>query len=58
MFEGKKINLRMAEKEGVPLFALWLYSSNFVSDYQHFHEQIAHAKLEKQIVERKNFENE
>ena len=58
MLEGKKINLRLAEKEDVLLLALWLSDVNFAGEYQHFPDQISKEQLEKRIVERKLYQTE
>jgi hypothetical protein len=58
MLEDKKINMRMAEKEDVPLLAQWFNSADFADNYQHFPEQVTRIQLEKQIIEHKNHENE
>jgi hypothetical protein len=36
MLEGKRINLRLAEKEHAPLLAQWFSDVNFAGEYQHF----------------------
>ncbi|MBX5329090.1 MAG: GNAT family protein [Candidatus Bathyarchaeota archaeon] len=56
MLEGKRINLRLAEKEDVPLLAQWLSDVEFAGDYQHFPEQISKAQLEKRILEQKLYQ--
>jgi len=58
MLEGKKINLRLAEKEDVPLLVLWLSDVNFAGEYQHFPDQISKEQLEKRIVEQKLYQTE
>ncbi|NWG10736.1 GNAT family N-acetyltransferase [Candidatus Bathyarchaeota archaeon] len=58
MLVGKNVNLRIAEKEDVPLLVQWLNNVNFGGDYQHFPDQITKAKLEKRIVEQKLYEHE
>jgi len=58
MLEGRKINLRIAEKEDVPLLAQWFNDVEFAGDYQHFPVQISKAQLEKRVVEQKIFEME
>ena len=58
MLEDKKINLRLAEKEDVPLLVLWLSDVNFAGEYQHFPDQISKEQLEKRIVEQKLYQTE
>jgi RimJ/RimL family protein N-acetyltransferase len=58
MLEGKRINLRLAEKEDVPLLAEWLSDVGFAGDYQHFPDQISKDELEKRIVEHKLYQTE
>ncbi len=58
MLEGRRINLRIAEKEDVPLLTQWFNDVEFVGDYQHFPVQVSKVQLEKQIVEQRNYQNE
>ena len=58
MLEGKRTNLRVAEKEDVSLLVQWFNDVDFAGDYQHFPVQISNVQLEKQVIERKNYENE
>jgi len=58
MLEGKRVNLRVAEKEDVPLLVHWLNDVEFAGDYQHFPSQISKAQLERQITEQKNYQHE
>lgn len=58
MLEGKRMNLRIAEKEDVSLLIQWLNDVEFAGDYQHFPSQIPKAQLEKQITEQKNYQHE
>ncbi|NWF86615.1 GNAT family N-acetyltransferase [Candidatus Bathyarchaeota archaeon] len=58
MLVGKRVNLKVAEKEDVPLLAQWLNDVNFSGDYQHFPDQITKAMLEKRIVEHRLYQNE
>jgi RimJ/RimL family protein N-acetyltransferase len=58
MLIGKRITLRIAESEDAPLLAQWFNSADFVWGYQHFPVQITSAQLEKQINEKKNYQNE
>jgi len=58
MLEGKRINLKIAEKEDVPLLVQWLNDVEFAGDYQHFPVQISKVQLEKQILEQKLYQTE
>ncbi|MDI6691364.1 MAG: GNAT family protein [Candidatus Bathyarchaeota archaeon] len=58
MLEGKRINLRLAEKEDVPLLVQWLNDVEFAGDYQHFPDQLSKAELEKRILEHKLYQIE
>jgi RimJ/RimL family protein N-acetyltransferase len=58
MLEGKRINLRLAEKEDVPLLAQWLSDVNFAGEYQHFPDQISKDQIEKRITEQKLYQTE
>jgi RimJ/RimL family protein N-acetyltransferase len=58
MLEGKKINLRLAEKEDLSLLALWLSDVNFAGEYQHFPDQISKDQLEERVVEQKLYQTE
>jgi len=58
MLEGKRINLRLAEKEDVPLLAQWLNDAEFAGDYQHFPDQISKAELEKRVLLQKLYQTE
>jgi len=58
MLEGKRINLRIAEKEDAPLLAEWLNDVKFAGDYQNFPEQISKVQLEKRILEQKLYQTE
>jgi aminoglycoside 6'-N-acetyltransferase len=58
VIEDKRINLRLAEKEDVPLLAQWLSDVTFAGDYQHFSEQISKGQLEKRIVEQELYQTE
>jgi RimJ/RimL family protein N-acetyltransferase len=51
LIEGKRINLRIAEKEDVPLLVQWFNDVRFAGDYQHFPVQITSNELERQILE-------
>jgi len=58
MLEGKRINLRLVEKEDVPLLAQWLNDVEFAGDYQHFPVQFSKAELEKRTVEQRLYQTE
>jgi len=58
MLEGKRINLRIAEKEDVPLLAQWFNDVEFAGDYQHFPLQISKVQLEKQTLEQRLYQIE
>jgi len=58
MLEGKRLNLRLAEKEDVHLLAHWLNDVNFAGEYQHFPDQISKEQLEKRIMEQRLYETE
>ncbi len=58
MIEGKKINLRIAEKDDVPLLVEWFNDVRFAGDYQHFPVQIMGDQLERRIVEHRLYEQE
>jgi len=58
MLEGKKINLRIAEKDDVPLLVQWFNDVQFAGDYQHFPVQITTNRLERQILEHKLYGHE
>ena len=53
MLEGKRINLRIAEKEDVLLLVQWFNDVEFAGDYQHFPVQTSKVQLEKRILEQK-----
>ncbi len=58
MLEGKRINLRIAEKEDVPLLVQWFNDVEFAGDYQHFPVQTSKVQLEKRILEQKVYQTE
>ncbi|MEM3697334.1 MAG: GNAT family protein [Candidatus Bathyarchaeia archaeon] len=58
MLEGKRINLRLAEREDVPLLVEWLNDVEFAGGYQHFPDQLSKAELEKRILEHKLYQTE
>jgi len=45
------VNLRVAEKEDIPLLAQWFNDVEFAGDYQHFPVQTSRAQLEKRTLE-------
>jgi len=58
MLEGKRVNLRLAEKEDALLLVQWFNDVKFAGDYQHFPDQISSVQLEKRVIERKNYQHE
>jgi len=58
LLEGKKINLRIAEKDDVQLLVQWFNNVRFAGAYQNFPVQITSNQLEKQIVEHKLYGQE
>jgi ribosomal-protein-alanine N-acetyltransferase len=58
LLEGKRINLRIAEKEDVPLLLQWFNDVRFAGDYQSFPAQISKNQLEPQIGEHKLYGHE
>jgi len=58
LLEGKNVNLRIAEKDDVPLLVQWFNDVRFAGDYQHFPSQITSNELERQIVEQKLYGHE
>ena len=53
MLEGKVVDLKIAEKENVPLLAEWFNDVEFVGQYSDFPPQISKAQLEKRMSEPK-----
>lgn len=58
MLEVKRINIRLAEKEDVPLLAHWLNDVEFAGDFQHFPDQLSKIELERRILEHKLYQTE
>lgn len=58
MLEGKRINMRLVEKEDVPLLVQWLNDAEFAGDFQHFPNQISKVELERRILEHKLYQTE
>ena len=58
MLEGKNINLRMAEREDIPLLLQWFSDVRFAGDYQSFPVQTSRNQLEQQISEHKLYGHE
>ena len=52
MLEGKKVNLRVLEKEALPMFAEWLNKPEFIGECNHL-RQISRKEIEKDYDERK-----
>lgn len=57
MLEGIKLNLRVAEKADIQQLTAWLNNVEFMGGFQNFPVQISMAKLEKQILEQKDWVN-
>jgi len=51
LLEGKSVNLRIAEKEDIPLLAQWLNDAEFQGEHQDFPTQVSKAQLEKRMLE-------
>ncbi len=51
MLKGKRVNLRIAEREDIPLLAQWFNDEEFHGEHQDFPTQVSVAQLEKRIVE-------
>lgn len=51
LLAGRMVDLRIAEKEDVPLLAEWLNDPKFIGSYSDFPTQISKAQLEKRIFE-------
>jgi RimJ/RimL family protein N-acetyltransferase len=47
LLEGKAVNLRIVEKEDLPLVAEWLNNPDFLGEYEHFHA-MSKTELEKE----------
>jgi ribosomal-protein-alanine N-acetyltransferase len=58
LLEGKSINLRIAEKEDIPLLLQWFNDVRFAGDYQSFPVQLSKGQLEPQILEHKLYGHE
>jgi len=58
MLEGRKINLRIAEKEDVPILKQWLNDVEFAGDYQHYPVQTSIDQLEKRILDQMLYHQE
>jgi hypothetical protein len=54
MVEGKRINLRLAERDDVSLLAEWFNDVRFAGDHQHFPVQT--SKADKAEIERRHQE--
>ena len=51
MLEGKRVNLRVMEKEDLPLFAEWLNKPEFIGEYNPL-RQISRTEIEKDYDKR------
>lgn len=58
MLEGKRVNLRVAEKEDAPFLAQWFNDVGFIGDYQSFPIQVSRNQLEAQVLEHKLYGHE
>jgi RimJ/RimL family protein N-acetyltransferase len=58
LLEGKSVNLRIAEKEDIPLLARWLNNVRFTGDYMSFPDQFPKNQLEPQVLEHKLYGHE
>ena len=58
MLKGKNINLRIAEKEDIPLLQQWFNDASFAGNYANFPIQTSLNQLEPQIVEHKLYGHE
>ena len=56
--EGKNVNLRIAEKEDIPLLLQWFNNARFAGDYQSFPVQASKDQLEPQVLEHKLYGHE
>jgi RimJ/RimL family protein N-acetyltransferase len=56
--EGKNVNLRIAEKEDIPLLLQWFNDAKFAGDYQSFPVQASKNQLEPQVPEHKLYGHE
>ena len=52
MLEGKNVNLRVVEKEDLPLFAEWLNKPEFLGEYNRL-LQMSRTETERNYDERK-----
>jgi RimJ/RimL family protein N-acetyltransferase len=58
VLEGKNVNLRIAEKEDIPLLMEWFNDVKFAGNYQSFPAQVSKNQLEPQILEHKLYGHE
>jgi RimJ/RimL family protein N-acetyltransferase len=58
LLEGKKVNLRISEKEDIPLLQEWLSDVRFIGNYMSFPVQASKNQLESQVLEHKLYGNE
>jgi len=49
------VNLRIAEKEDIPLLAQWFNDARFTGNHQNFPVQTSKAQLEKRMIEQKEW---
>ena len=58
MLEGKTVNLRVAEKEDVPLLQQWLNDARFIGTFMSYPVQASKKELESQVSEHRLYGNE
>ena len=58
LLEGKSINLRIAEKEDIPLLLQWLNDVRFIGDFMSYPVQASRNQLEPQVLEHKLYGHE
>jgi len=51
LLEGRNVNLRVTEKEDIPVLLLWFNDAEFQGEYQDFPTQISKAQLEKRMLD-------
>jgi aminoglycoside 6'-N-acetyltransferase len=58
VLQGKRLNLRIAEKEDIPLLQQWLNDVRFIGDFMSFPIQASKNQLEPQVLEHKLYGHE
>jgi len=51
LLEGRNVNLRVAEKEDIPVLLQWFNDAEFQGEYQDFPTQISKVQLEKRMLD-------